>query len=296
MIMKKILIFFYRYTEVFIFKNFWLTRFRVIRYFRRRFYRLVSRYKSDYTEIEGRKMYLDKNDSLKLSLYPYANEQTNFFKNNIKQGDIVLDLGANIGYFTCLFAQLVGKTGKVFAFEPEPNNFKLLKKNVEVNGYKNVTIEQKAVTNKTSKIKMFLSNSPKDHRIYDPNDNRDFIEIDAIALDDYFKDFDQEINFVKSNVQGADFGAFEGMLSLVEKCKSNIVMALEFSPVLLKGFGSDPEKFVDLLIKYGFKIHDIRLYEKILPISKEQLLQEYTVENKKGGFLLCIPPNSSVVL
>ena len=294
--MKKILIFFYRYTEVFIFKNFWLTRFRAIRYFRRRFYRLVSRYKSDYTEIEGRKMYLDKNDSLKLSLYPYANEQTNFFKKNIKEGDVVLDLGANIGYFTCLFAQLVGKTGKVFAFEPEPNNFELLKKNIGVNEYKNVTIEQKAVTNKTGKIKMFLSNSPKDHRIYDPNDNRDFIEIDAIALDDYFKDFNQEINFVKSNVQGADFGAFEGMLSIVEKCKSNIVMALEFSPALLKGFGSDPEKFVDLLIEYGFKIHDIRLYEKILPISKEQLLQEYTVENKKGGFLLCIPPNSSVVL
>jgi FkbM family methyltransferase len=294
MIIKKILIFLYRYTEVFLFKNFWLTRFRSVRYAKRKFYKVISRYKSDFTEIEGRKMFLDKNDSLKLSLYPYAEEQTNFFKKNIKEGDVVLDLGANIGYFTCLFAQLVGKTGRVFAFEPEQNNFQLLKKNIEVNGYKNVTIEQKAVTNKTCKLKMYLSNSPKDHRIYDPKDDRDSIEIDGIALDDYFKDLDQEINFVKSNVQGADFGVFQGMLSLVEK--SNIIMALEFSPALLKGFGSDPEKFVDLLIKYDFRLHDIRLYEKILPISKEELLKEYTVKNKKGGFVLCIPSNSNVNL
>jgi FkbM family methyltransferase len=294
MIVKKLLVFLYRYTEVFIFKNFWLTRYRSIRYAKRKFYNVISRYKSDFTEIEGRKMFLDKNDSLKLSLYPYAQEQTNFFKKNIKEGDVVLDLGANIGYFTCLFAQLVGKTGKVFAFEPDQNNFQLIKKNVEVNGYKNVTIEQKAVTNKTSKLQMYLSNSPKDHRIYDPHDNRNSTEVDGITLDDYFKNSSQEINFIKSNIQGADFGAFQGMLSLIEKSKSHIVMALEFSPALLKGFGSDPEEFVDLLTKFGFKLHDIRLYEKILPISKEELLQEYTVENKKGGFLLCIPPNSNV--
>ena len=98
-------------------------------------------------------MFLDEHDSLKLSLYPYTVEQTDFFKKNIKEGDIVLDLGAHIWYFTCLFAQLVGKSGKVFSFEPEPNNFKLLKKNVEVNGYNQVTIEQKAVSDVKDMIK-----------------------------------------------------------------------------------------------------------------------------------------------
>lgn len=296
MLIKKLLLFISRKVEMTIYKNFWLQRFRVARYARRRLFKIISRYKSDYTEIEGRKMYLDKNDSLKLSLYPYAAEQTAFFKKHVKKGDVVLDLGANIGYFTCLFAQLVGDSGKVFAFEPEPNNFKILKKNVEINGYTNVTIEQKAVSDKNGTIQMYLSNSPKDHRIYNPQDNRDSIEIECITLDDYFKDLDVNIDFVKSNVQGADFGAFQGMSSLVQKSKSHIIMALEYSPALLKGFGSDPSDFLDKLIANNFKLHDIRLYEKIVAVTKEQLLENYTVENKKGGFLLCIPENSNIVV
>ena len=281
MISKKIVLFSYRSTESFIFKHFWFNQFRSVRYFRRYLYKLTSKYKSSYVEIEGRKMFLDKNDSLKISIYPYAKSQTDFFKKNIQKGDVVLDLGANIGYFTCLFADLVGPTGKVFAFEPEENNFQLLKKNVAVNGYDNVILEQKAVSNKTEKIKMFIATSPKDHRIYDPLDDRESTDIDCVTLDDYFKNFDEDISFVKSNVQGADFGVFQGMNSILKKQNSNIVLALEFSPAMLQGFGSNPEEFIDLIFKNNFKLFDLNPYKKIFSVTKKQLLNEYTIENKK---------------
>jgi len=270
------------------FKNFWLNRFRVVRHCRRRLLKMASRYKSNFIEIDGRKMFLDEDDSLKLSLFPYAEEITEIMKRDIKKGDTVVDMGANIGYFTCLFAQLVGETGKVFAFEPEPNNFQLLKKNVEVNGYKNVTIEQKAVTNETQKIIMYLSNSPKDHRIYSYDQNRNSIEIDGITLDDYFRDFKNKISFIKSNIQGADCGAIQGMMSVLEKSKPNIKIIMEFSPSMLKGFGSDPGECLDLLINKGFELFDIRLYEKkTIPIKKDELLERYPIESKKGGDLYC---------
>ena len=54
--------------------------------------------------------------------------ETELYKKIVKKNMTVLDMGANIGFFTILFAQLVGKDGKVFAFEPDPNNFRLLKK------------------------------------------------------------------------------------------------------------------------------------------------------------------------
>lgn len=297
MFIKKLSLFLSMQIEVIMYKHYWLNRFRIARYIRRLFSKFISRYKSNFVEIEGRKMFLDKYDSLKLSLYPYVEEQTNFFKKNIKKGDVVLDLGAHIGYFTCLFAQLVGKSGKVFAFEPEPNNFQLLKKNVEVNGYNHVVVEQKAVSNLNSTIKMYISNSPKDHRIYDTEDDRESIEIESITLDEYFKDFNQKIDFIKSNIQGADFAAFQGMKSIINKSKSNIVMALEYNPAMIKGFGSgNAEEFLDQLLVNDFKLYDLRWKEKIVPITKDKMMKLYNEENKKGGFMLCIPLNSKVTI
>lgn len=292
--LKKISLFLSLQIEVFLYKHFWFNQFRVARHIRRRFLKFISRYKMNFVEIEGRKMFLDEHDSLKLSLYPYVEEQTNFFKENIKEGDIVLDLGANIGYFTCLFAQLVGKTGKVFAFEPDPKNFDILKKNIEINDYQNVVLEQKAVSNTKGKIKMYLSNSPKDHRIYDTEDGREAIEIECITLDEYFKNFDCDIDFIKSNIQGADYAAFEGMKSIYEKSKSKIVAAIEFNPGMIKQFGGNAEEFLDKLLSDNFRLYDLRWHEKIIPITKEKMLKLYNEENEKGGFLLCIPSNSKI--
>jgi FkbM family methyltransferase len=295
MIVKRVSIFLALHAEKFMYRHFWLNRFRVARYARRFFTNRAARYKTNFIELEGRKMFLDEGDSLKLSLYPYVVEMTNFFKQNIKKGDVVLDLGAHIGYFTCLFAQLVGESGKVFSFEPAPNNFKLLKKNVEVNGYKHVVIEQKAVSNVNTTVKMYLSNSPKDHRIYDTHDNRESIEVESIRLDDYFKDFNQKISLVKSNIQGADYAAFQGMKSVIEKSKSNIILAMEFNPAMIKGFGSGiAEEFLDQLLAYDFKLYDLRWQEGIFPITRDKMLQLYNEKNKKGGFMLCIPSNLEI--
>ena len=113
--------------------------------------------KSNFVEIEGHKIYLDPFDSLKLSINKsYEEFETKLVKDIIKEGNVVVDIGANIGYFTLIFSRLVGRKGEVFAFEPEPNNFNLLKKNIEINDYKNVNLINKAVSNKSGKIELYL--------------------------------------------------------------------------------------------------------------------------------------------
>ncbi len=60
----------------------------------------------------------------------------------LKEGDVVLDIGANIGYYVLLEYQLIGKSGRIYAIEPVYNNFELLQKNLRLNNLKNVSAFQ----------------------------------------------------------------------------------------------------------------------------------------------------------
>lgn len=227
-------------------------------------------YPETFYLVDGHKMFLDSKDSLHLSINGiYEPFETELVKKEIKKGDVVLDIGANIGYYTLIFAKLVGENGKVFAFEPDPTNFSLLKKNVEINGYGNrVVLVQKAVSNKTEKIKLYLCEDNKgDHRIYDSHDGRQSIEIEAIRLDDYFKNYNGTIDFIKMDIQGAEGWAIQGMHNLLKKNKT-VKIVTEFWPIGLKGSGIDPDEYFKILIELGFKLYEINEQEKkIKPIN-----------------------------
>ena len=287
--LKKIMISWYNFSEEFLSKqSLEFRRKRIIKAYRRRLSNFViSRYRSSFVEIDGRKMYLGPTDSLKLSFKRYDDFTENFVKSRIKKNDTIIDLGANIGYWTLVFAQHVGNNGRVFAFEPEPVLFELLKKNVDVNHFENITIIQKAVSNKTQKMKLFLSHNPNDHRIYDPHDDRKSIEIESIRLDDYFQNLDGEIDFIKSNIQGADFAAILGMQEIIQKSK-NLEIIAEYAPSLLEGFGFSPRDFLTTLQKEGFKLFDLNSPEKrVIPIEINKFLEKYSVEKDNGTYLFC---------
>ena len=284
---KNILICIYNWQESFFAKrSLRFKRARPIRAVRRRFVNYVIRtYKKSFVEIEGRKMYLDQNDSLRLSFKEYDKFGEDFLKTQINEGDVIVDLGANIGYWTLFFAQLVGKSGKVYAFEPEPSLFKILQKNVEVNDFENITLIQKAVSNISQKDKLFLSSNPNDHRIFDSTGTRKSIEIDTISLDDYFSKNDFQIDFIKSNVQGADFSAIEGSKNILKKSKNIKIMA-EFSPFMLVEFNKNPEDFLDLLLNDDFFLYDLNRREsKIIPVDKKLFLEEYDSKKINGTYL-----------
>jgi len=266
-------------------KNFFLVR--IAHSFLLRF--LVQPLKYNSVEIGGQKMFLDEKDSLSLSIWGTFEEfETEIVKKEIKAGDVVLDIGANIGYYTLIFAKLVGESGKVFAFEPDPVNFSLLKKNIEANGYKNVVLIQKAVSNKNEKLKLYLCEENRgDHRIYDSHDNRQSVEVEAIRLEDYFKDYGGKIDFIKMDIQGAEGGATQGMFSLLQKNQVKIIT--EFWPMGLKKFGINPEKYLKSLTEAGFKIYEVEeRKKKITPTSISKLLKTYPPDKDVHTNLLFI--------
>lgn len=248
-----------------------------------------SHLRPDFTKVLGHKMFLDSKDAMRLSIKGIHEPlETELVQKEIKKGNVVLDIGANIGYYTLIFAKIVGREGKVFAFEPEPGNFALLKKNVEINGYRNVILEQKAVSNKSEKIKLYLSDESSGHRIYNIYDGRKSIEIESICLDDYFKYYDGKIDFIKMDIEGAEGGVIQGASSLLQKNK-NVKIVSEFLPIGLKRWGIEPEEYLKLLLKYGFRLYHINEQaKKIEPVNIYKLLEIYTPEKGNYTNLFCI--------
>lgn len=239
-------------------------------------------------------MFLDSLDSLCLSVNEvYEPCIVEIVNREVKKNDVVLDIGANIGYYTLIFARLVGEGGKVFAFEPDPVNFELLKKNIEINGYKNVVLVQKAVSEKSETAKLYISEINKgDHRIYDPGpgDVRKDVEIETVRLDDYFKDYAGKIDFVKIDTQGAEGAVISGFLSTLQKDQfKNIKIITEFWPKGEWLFRADFKQTLASFSDLGFKLYDIdesvketRLY----PV--EHFLDKYKVELDNGTNIFCV--------
>jgi FkbM family methyltransferase len=250
---------------------------------------VIRSLKSNTATVGGHKMFLDSEDSLRLSINGvYEPFETDLFKQLIKPGDTVLDIGANIGYYTLLFAKLVGREGKVYAFEPDPTNMELLRKNVKVNGYQNVITEQKAISDQSGTIQLYLNDGNKsDHRIFDSGDGRQSINIETINLDEYFAKKQVDVDLIKIDIQGAEIIAFQGMQKTLAK-NVNLQLISEFFPFAISKFGKQPLQHLEILEKAGFGFFNIdEKNNTVTATSKKQLLKEFTEDNRQCANILC---------
>ena len=233
-------------------------------------------------KIQGHTMFLDKHDNLGLSINPiYGESDTEFVKKVIKKNDIVLDIGANIGYYSLIFAKLVGDSGKVFSFEPESENFKILKKNIEVNGYNNVILEQKIVSNADGKSTLYVSEKAGSHRIYKPDNYVESLEIESISMDSYIeKNNIKKINFIKIDVEGAELNVLQGIQKILDSNK-HIILFTEFSPNQIKSCGLKPVDMINFLTNNKFKIYFTQIKNnKTIFLDFEKIYSLNNYENK----------------
>jgi len=231
----------------------------------------------EFIHVMGHKIYLAQNSLLSKQLVRYGiheENETNLVKSKIKEGEIVVDIGANIGYYTLIFAKLVGTSGKVFAIEPEPHNFQLLQKNLKANSYQNVTIEKKVISDKNGKMKFYISESNVgEHSIFPlTRDHKSFIDVETETLDDYFhkKGIDKKISFVKIDVEGAEVAVLRGMSCIL--ANENLKILIEYSPNFYRRFGEKSEDLFKILIKNSFQIYSIQSGDNLIePISLSRL-------------------------
>jgi FkbM family methyltransferase len=240
--------------------------------------------------VQGHLMWLDHIDALELSTSEvYEPASTKLLLSDLRPGHVVLDIGANIGYYTLLAARIVGPQGKVFAFEPEPTNFALLRKNVEANGYRNVVLVNKAVAHRTSAATLYLNErNPGDHRLFDVNDGRESISIDMVSLDDYFGAALPAVQFIKMDIQGAEHSAIRGMENLL-RANGRVRLLTEFWPAGIRRSGSDPIEFLEKLRRLGFELNEFG--EDGAPsrvVDARELVRRHERDEKAYTNLYCV--------
>lgn len=140
-------------------------------------------------------------------------------KNTIKKSDIVLDLGANIGYYTLLMANLVGSDGFVYAVEPAIENYELLKQNVALNNFQGrVETFQMGISNKKGVEKLYLSEYSNMHSFISNVEfsRKQYVNIDVVDLYSFLKD-KPEVSLIRMDVEGYEVEILEGLQRAIEE-------------------------------------------------------------------------------
>jgi FkbM family methyltransferase len=188
----------------------------------------------------------DKLISLRLLQYGYWEYGlTKLVTEIVKPGMVAIDVGAHIGYYSTLFSKLVGPSGHVFSFEPDPHNFSFLKSNIELNKISHCIYENKAIYNSNGFIKLNLdSDNLGAHSLVMQNSDNNFITVETVTLDNYFKNQNQKVDFIKMDIEGAEEFALDGARNLIEK-NPNITIVMEFMPNAIN--------VIKKMRMYGFK-------------------------------------------
>jgi FkbM family methyltransferase len=140
--------------------------------------------------------------------------ETKIFKSVVKSGMVVVDLGANIGYYTLMASSLVKDHGKVYAIEPVPVNYSVLAKNVSLNRLENIVeLHHIAISSRQGKSRFFLGEADNLGTLMDYIEHgkiSEFIDVQTTTLDQ-FMESRGAVDLIRMDLEGSELDVFEGM-------------------------------------------------------------------------------------
>lgn len=191
------------------------------------------------------------------------------YRGILKEGMVVIDIGANVGLYSFEAAKLVGKSGKVIAFEPDPYNFEIFSFRLKKSGIKNITLVNKALSNAPGVTKLFIDPfSPGNHSFSSDNlySGNDYVEVPTVKLDDYLSENNiKKVDVIKIDVQGAEGLVFEGAANILKN--NDIKMLMEFWPHGMEQVTQDAKKVMQELEDFGYTFTVLDKKVKDLQVS-----------------------------
>jgi len=205
-------------------------------------------------QIQGSRMYVDADDrglGQALLLGVFEPFQTVLFTDSLRESATVVDVGANIGYYSLLAARRVGDRGRVFAMEPNPETYSMLLQNIKINDYRNVIPLQICVSNCRGKAQFHLDRAiPGESALSlcGGQEDPDAIAVETSTLDEILGD--DGVDVLKIDVEGAEGLVLLGGQSLLRRTQPTIFM--EFVPRRLAKMGTRPGDVLAFLKGCGY--------------------------------------------
>lgn len=180
------------------------------------------------------------------------------------RGKTVFDIGAYIGILTLFFARAVGKSGQVVAFEPNPKNFKELKLNIALNGFKNVTLIPVGLGRESKQTELMMGPVYPSRSTFDEEKqgqilkarNAELMKVEIDSLDEQMRLKKlPKPDFVKIDVEGFEVEVLKGMLKIVTRYKPKL-----FIEIHRRMLGKES---VDFLRSNRYSIYNVELAKTV---------------------------------
>jgi FkbM family methyltransferase len=233
--------------------------------------------------IEGFRLKVDLRDTVVSGNLLFARSYepilTSLLKRLTQPGDCVLDVGAHVGYYTVLLGRLTGPGGRVLAVEPDPDNARLLRENVALNGLQDIVrVAETAAGSQPGSATLYRVQvgNRGDNRLYanpqgHPDDNRLPLVISVTPLDDLIAGW-PHVDLIKMDVQGYECHVLTGLRETLDAHPSVIVVS-EFWPRGLVQAGTSPGAMLDEFEARGFRLWEIPESAAPHPFERDAVME-----------------------
>jgi FkbM family methyltransferase len=182
-------------------------------------------------------------------------------KKELKEGMMIVEVGANIGYYTLIEARKIGPTGHIIAFEPSPRNMHLLRTNIALNKVdERIEIIQKGIGARSGRSTFYLTNKGNTSSFIKRDDQNGItisqaVDVDIISLDDFFAARPpRKIDLVRMDVEGYELEVIEGMRKLMASPEAPGALFIEVHSELLHRRGTTARNFIENLAGFGYGV------------------------------------------
>ncbi len=213
--------------------------------------------KSRLVEMDGFSLFVMPTDYIGASILAnrtYEPHVTAQVRRILKEGDVFVDLGANVGYFSMLASSIVRANGKVIAFEPNPTNMQLIYRSMQHRDVRNILVYPHAASNGRQILRFLTVGSNGGVVTTHAQQQRHVFLVQSVAVDEILE-FEPRVDCVKMDIEAHEPFALQGMRKLIARCRPAIIT--EFHPWAMRLNNTEPpEAFLQQLIDldYGLSI------------------------------------------